>query len=172
MNHIILIGFMGSGKTSVGKQLAKVMQLPFVDMDELIVQKSGMEITEIFERYGEAHFRELETECLKELSEDRERKVLSVGGGLPVQSRNQPYLKNMGTVILLEASVQTLLRRLKHDSSRPMLKGGDLQQKIETLQEQRKAEYEKVSDVRVVTDNKGFSQIVDEIRKIVECVKN
>ena len=82
MNHIILIGFMGSGKTSVGKQLAKVMQLPFVDMDELIVQKSGMEITEIFERYGESHFRELETECLKELSKDRERKVLSVGGGL------------------------------------------------------------------------------------------
>ena len=82
--------------------------------------------------------------------------MLSVGGGLPVQSRNQPYLENMGTVILLEASVQTLLRRLKYDSSRPMLKGGDLQQKIETLQEQRKAEYEKVSDVRVVTDDKGI----------------
>ena len=132
MNHIILIGFMGSGKTSVGKQLAKVMQLPFVDMDELIVQKSGMEITEIFERYGESHFRELETECLKELSKDRERKSALCRKRTSGSSPGiQPYLENMGTVILLEASVQTLLRRLKYDSSRPILKGGDLQQKIE-----------------------------------------
>ncbi|MCH1982342.1 shikimate kinase [Ruminococcus sp. OA3] len=172
MNHIILIGFMGSGKTSVGKQLAKVMQLPFVDMDQLIVEKTGMEITEIFERYGEAHFRRIESECLEELSKEEERRVISVGGGLPVQPRNQPYLRKMGTVVLLEASVQTLQRRLKYDSSRPMLKGKDLQKNIETLQRQRKAEYEKVSDIRVVTDDKEFCQIVDEIRKIVDCVKN
>jgi shikimate kinase len=172
MNHIILIGFMGSGKTSVGKQLAKAMQLPFIDMDWLIVEKAGIEITEIFDRYGEEHFRAMETECLKELSQDKERKVISVGGGLPVQQQNQPYLREMGTVVLLEASVQTLLKRLKYDSTRPMLKGGDLKQKIETLQEQRKAEYEKISDIRVSTDDKGYRQIVDEIRKIVDYIKN
>lgn len=168
MDHIILIGFMGSGKTSVGKQLAKTLGLPFIDLDQLIAKKAGMEITEIFERFGETRFREMETECLKELSLNGERKVISVGGGLPVRPENQQYLKEMGTVVLLEASVQTLLGRLQYDSTRPMLKGGELKRKIETLQEQRKAEYERVSEISVTTDNRSLSEVVEEICKIIK----
>ena len=83
MNHIILIGFMGSGKTSVGKKLADTLNLSFLDTDEQIEKTSGMKIADIFEKYGEVYFRELETETLKNLLKDEERKVISVGGGLP-----------------------------------------------------------------------------------------
>lgn len=168
MNHIILIGFMGCGKSSVGKRLAKVMNLPFVDMDAMIVEKSGMEITTIFETHGEAYFRKLETETLLELADSTEQMVISAGGGMPVQSQNQPILKEMGTVILLEASLDTLVERLQYDNTRPILKGGNLREKIESLQKERKAAYEQVGDVKIVTDGKNFMGIIDEIRKIVE----
>ncbi|MGI6010510.1 MAG: shikimate kinase [Ruminococcus sp.] len=168
MNHIILIGFMGCGKTSVGKRLARAMGLPFVDMDDVIRERAGMEITQIFEQYGEKYFRSLETEVLRQMSQRPERMVISAGGGLPVEPENQNLLAQMGTVVLLEAAVDTLLERLKYDDTRPMLKGGDLKTRIETLQKQRKSIYEGVCDVRIATDGKSFSQIVEEIRGIAE----
>ncbi len=166
MNHIILIGFMGCGKTSVGQRLAHACGLPFVDMDDVIRKEAGMEITEIFDRYGERYFRKLETEVLKKLSQSQERMIISAGGGMAVEPENQPILAKMGTVVLLEASVDTLMTRLKNDNTRPMLQGGELRTKIETLQAKRKSIYESVCDVRIVTDGKDFSQIVDEIRSI------
>lgn len=168
MNHIILIGFMGCGKTSVGKRLASAMGLPFVDMDEMIVWRTGMQITKIFEEYGEAYFRKLETETLQYLAGCQERMVISAGGGMAVQPQNQPILKKMGTVLLLEASVGTLVERLSYDDTRPILRGGDLRTKIEALQKERKAAYEQVCDEKIVTDGKNFTGIIDEIRKIVE----
>ena len=168
MNHIILIGFMGCGKTSVGSRLAKDMGLPFVDMDDLIREQAGMEITEIFHRYGERYFRRLETQTLRRLGESSKRMVISAGGGMPVEPENQPILRGMGTVVLLEASVETLAERLKNDNTRPMLEGGDLKERITTLQNQRKAVYEQVCDVRIATDKKDFLQITEEIRAAVE----
>ena len=168
MNHIILIGFMGCGKSSVGKRLAKAMDLPFVDMDDLIVERTGMQITEIFAKFGEPYFRQLETEALLQLAECGQRMVISAGGGMPVQPQNQPILKEMGTVLLLEATVDTLVERLQFDDTRPILQGGDLRQKIESLQQQRKEAYEKVCDRKIRTDGKNFTVIIEEIRKIVE----
>lgn len=164
MNHIILIGFMGSGKTSVGKRLAEKLHLPFVDTDEQIEQTWKMKITDIFSQYGESYFRNLETETIKKLSEDRNRKVISVGGGLPVQERNQPYLKQMGTVIFLEASKETLVKRLKGDTTRPLLSGGELTERIGTLMQQRKDIYDKVADFHIKTDEKNFDEIVEDIK--------
>ena len=119
MNHIILIGFMGSGKTSVGKA-CRHAELSSAD-DEHIEKTSGMKIADIFEKYGKYIFVNWRT--LKNLLKDEERKVISVGGGLPVQERNQPYLKkSWGTVVFLEASEKTLIERLEGDTTRPMLK--------------------------------------------------
>ncbi len=164
MNHIILIGFMGSGKTSVGKRLAETLHLSFLDTDEEIEKTSGMKISDIFAKYGEAYFRERETETLKNLLQDTQRKVISVGGGLPVQERNQPYLKQMGTVVFLEASEQTLLERLQGDTTRPMLKGADLRERIHTLMQERKAAYDKTADCHIQTDHKKFEEIIEEIK--------
>ena len=113
MNHIVIIGFMGSGKTRVGKRLAKDLGLPFIDVDRLIVKKMNMSVKEVFERFGEPFYRALETMAVKELSTDGERKVISVSAGLPLQEQNQKYLQNMGTIIYLKGSAATLIKRLE-----------------------------------------------------------
>lgn len=163
MNHIILIGFMGSGKTTVGKKLARKMKLDFVDTDNMVEAYTGEKISDIFARQGEAAFRRLETEMLRRLLEREQRCVISVGGGLPVQPENQPILKELGTVVYLKASVDTLVGRLRGDTSRPKLQGGDLRERIIRLMEQREDAYQAAADVSVVTDSKGFEQILKDI---------
>lgn len=163
MKHIIMIGFMGVGKTSVGKHLARHLGLKFTDTDDLIVQEQHMPVNQIFAEYGEPYFRKLETEMLRKLMQAEERMVISVGGGLPMTQANQPLLKELGTVVYLRADVDTLTERLKRDTSRPLLKGGNLRKKITGLMDARESTYEKVSDVQIHTDKKSFSEIVLEI---------
>lgn len=163
MNHIVMIGFMGAGKTTVGRRLARALNLTFTDTDDRIVNKMQMPVTEIFSTYGEAYFRRLETETVKELISEKTRCVISVGGGLPMQEVNQPYLKELGTIVYLRATVDTLIDRLKADSTRPMLKGGDLRTRIETLMEARQETYEKTADIYIDTDGKKISELILEI---------
>ena len=163
MNHIIMIGFMGAGKTSVGKRLASHLKLKFADTDDLIVAEQNMTVNQIFAEQGEPYLRTLETEMVKKLIQAKERMVISVGGGLPMTPANQPLLKELGTVVYLRAGVDTLMERLKMDTSRPLLKGGDLREKITVLMAAREATYEQVSDIRIHTDKKSFPEIVLEI---------
>lgn len=163
MKHIIMIGFMGAGKTSVGKRLASHLKLNFTDTDELIVREQNMPVSQIFADFGEPYFRKLETKMLEKLLLSDERMVISVGGGLPMTPANQPLLKKLGTVVYLRAEVDTLMERLKKDTSRPLLKGGDLREKITGLMDSRAATYEKVADIQIHTDQKSFSEIVLEI---------
>ncbi len=169
MKHIILIGFMGAGKTTVGKKLAKKLGVKFVDTDHLIEVRTGKKISDIFQEQGEAYFRSLETQALRDLSKETEQMVVAVGGGLPMQPENRPLLKELGTVIFLEAGVDALMRRLKNDTVRPKLQGGDLRERISTLMAERKETYLQVADLRISTENKGFHGILKEIEeKIVE----
>ena len=102
MNHIVIIGFMGSGKTRVGKRLSQDLNLPFVDVDKVIVRKMDLSIKEIFQRFGEPFYRALETMTIKSLLEDPERKVISLGSGLPMQEQNEKYLKKLKTIIYIK----------------------------------------------------------------------
>ena len=96
MNHIVVIGFMGSGKTRVGKRLSSDLGLTFVDVDKVIVKKMNMSVKEILQKFGEPYYRALETMTVKALIEDKERKVISLGAGLPVQEQNEQYIKQLG----------------------------------------------------------------------------
>lgn len=168
MKHIILVGFMGCGKTYVGRALAKALEVPFVDMDEQIVESAGMPITEIFAKYGEAYFRELETAVLKELLASKEQTVISSGGGVPMQENNQPLLKE-AIVVYIKASVDVLTNRLRNDKKRPILQGGDLREKITLLLKERRPMYESISDIEVVTSNGSVDKVVQQIvEKLVE----
>lgn len=167
MNHVILIGFMGCGKSSVGKALADAMGIPFVDTDGMIEEQAGRKINDIFREDGEEYFRELETSVLKQLLSAQERKVIAVGGGLPVREINREYLKRLGTVVYLLAKVETLTGRLEGDDTRPMLRGGELKKRIETLMDARGELYGEAADVCVETDDKDFEQIVKEIMAYV-----
>lgn len=165
MNHIILIGFMGAGKTTVGKKLARRLNTDFVDTDDMVEEQTGQKISDIFAEKGEPYFRRLETEMLRKLTKRQERCVIAVGGGLPMQEENRPLLKELGTVVFLEADIETLVYRLRNDTKRPKLQGGSLRERIETLMNQREAVYLETADVRVSTDTQGYGSILNEIIK-------
>lgn len=165
MNHVVIIGFMGSGKTRVGKQLSRDLGLPFVDLEKLIVKKMNLSVREIFEKFGEPFFRALETMALKELINDSERRVISLGSGLPLQEQNQKYLKELGTVVYLKGSLETLKKRLEGSSKDPLLDGEDRDDKIKKLLKQRDPVYQKFADIQVVTGVKPFEELVHEIEE-------
>lgn len=166
-NNIILIGFMGSGKTSVGRQLANSIGYHFKDTDDLIVAKEGMEIPEIFQKYGEALFRNLETTLLLTIIDDLNKTVLSTGGGIPIRDRNVNLLRMMGHVIYLRTSNSTIVKRLSGDTSRPLLMGENLSERVETLLASRAPIYEEAADIIIDTDDKTVDYIVNEILRRV-----
>lgn len=161
--NIILIGFMGSGKTSIGLKLSYRLQTPVEDTDKLIEQREGRTISEIFEEEGEAYFRELETALLKEIKERNYVRIISVGGGTPVRPENRTLLKECGTVIYLRIRPETVYERLKNDTTRPLLQCGDPLNKIRTLLEARKDAYEDCAEIIVDVDEYSTEQILDEL---------
>lgn len=167
MDNIILIGFMGAGKTSVGKEYALKYQKSFLDTDQLLEQKAGMKIPQIFEQHGEAHFRMLETEVLRDLLLSCRASVLSVGGGLPVKEENRRLLKQLGTVIYLQTDADTVLERLKGFKNRPLLKGNDRREKILQLMEARSGIYSEAADYEIQTVGRTVVQVAEEINKVV-----
>lgn len=164
MNHIVIIGFMGSGKTRVGKRLAKDLNLPFIDVDRIITKKFNMSVKEVFERFGEPFYRAPETLAIKNLIEDKERKVISLGAGLPAQEQNQKYLKELGTVIYLKGSYTVLKKRLE-GSNNPLIEGSDQEDKIKKLLKQRDPVYARFADIQVETGVKPFEGLIEEIEE-------
>lgn len=158
--NIILIGYMGSGKSTIGEKTARSLGIEFLDTDMLIEEQEGMTISELFAQKGEAYFRQKETEIIKMLRKKERRIVLATGGGLPMKEENQGLLKELGVVVYLKAGVDTLVERLKEDTTRPLLREGDLRKKIETMLEIRNPVYEKVADVVLETDAKSIYETI------------
>lgn len=165
MPNIILIGFMGAGKTTLGIGLAKELNLPFTDTDQLIEKEQKRAISDIFANEGEAYFRGLETQQLKKLIETAAG-VISVGGGLPVQEVNHPLLKALGTTIYLKAKKETLVKRLRGSTGRPLLQGGSLEEKISGLMQAREAIYEQVADITIETDGRTPEEVIELLKEI------
>lgn len=168
--NIILIGFMGAGKTTVGNVVAERLNQPLFDTDQLIEQQTGMSISKIFEIYGENEFRRLETEILKGNLSANKDWVLSVGGGLPLKEENRGLLQKMGIVVYLRVQPDTVLQRLKGDKTRPLLQGGDVKQKVESLLRQRGTIYEEGADIVIDVDGKAPETIVQEILTKTYCL--
>lgn len=122
MENIILIGYMGSGKTTVGRRVAKLKDYVFVDTDEMIVEQHNRSISEIFATDGEQAFRDLETALLRQLiAEKKEHQVISTGGGMPLRAENRQLLVQLGKVVYLKARPETIYNRIKEDTTRPLL---------------------------------------------------
>lgn len=158
--NIVLIGFMGTGKTTVGTLLSERTGMPLVDMDSLIEARAGKAISAIFAEDGEPRFREYERELTIELAQ-LEGQIISTGGGIVVNPNNVTDFSKKGFVVCLLASAEEILKRVKHDESRPLL-AGDKQQKIVELLEQRRPLYEAIEH-SVHTDGKEPKQVADEI---------
>lgn len=175
--NIILVGYMGSGKSTVGIKLAKLYGMKFFDTDEMIEEKAGMKISEIFEKYGEAAFRDMETELIREAASWKNA-VISTGGGMPVREENRELLKKAGAVIYLKTDAKTTVSRLMprkereeaNDDAvnkRPLLAGSDekeLYEKAKKMIEIRKPMYIDAANIIIETDGRSLYQVIDDIK--------
>ena len=151
MKNIYLVGFMGSGKSTVGKILAEKLNMNFVDIDKLIEEKEGMKIKDIFEQKEESYFRKLERKQIEAIVK-QEGLVVSTGGGLGANLDNMNFMKKNGDVVWLDVSLNTVLDRLKNDQDRPLLKQPT--EKIKQLFEERKNVY-RLANIRINADKKN-----------------
>lgn len=162
--RIILIGFMGVGKTTIGKIIAKKLKLNFVDMDNYIEKREGKSISKIFEEYGEQHFRELESESLKDLIKS-DNIVISTGGGIVTTKENSDILKKEKIVIFLDANTQTILNNLyKEIDKRPLLSNSkNIEYTISNLLNQRYEKYNSICDIKIDINEKNIEEVVSQI---------
>lgn len=172
MNNIILTGFMGCGKTTVGIRLSYKIQKTFIDTDKKIEKEQNTKVKRIFENYGETYFRDLETQLLQKMVTKKDSQIISIGGGMPVREENRILLKQLGTIIFLKASPETIYERVKHDKKRPLLQGENPMAKISALCKQRNTIYESIADFTVVTDGKRFDEVIKEICELLKFHRN
>ena len=161
--NIFLIGPMGSGKSAVGRQLAKSLKLEFVDSDTEIEKRTGVDIAYIFDKEGEAGFRDREREILDELT-GREAIVLATGGGAVLEPDNRTRLAERGTVVYLRTSVAQQLERTKSSRHRPLLVDRDPETVLTDLMKIRAPLYEEVADLTIETGGRRVGAVVNEIR--------
>lgn len=166
--NIVLIGFMGCGKSTVGQKLADALSYDFSDTDALIEEAYGKSISRMFEEDGEAFFRNAETELLKKLEKEADGVVLATGGGMPMREENVSLLKKIGTVVFLSAEIETILMRLQKDTGRPLADGEDREKKLRPLYEKRLPVYCKAADLCLYTEGKSFSEIIGEIEMFLQ----
>lgn len=168
---LVLIGFMGTGKSTIALQLSEKLKMPIMEMDKQIVQKEQMEISEIFATKGENYFREIETLLLKELQIE-EHVIVSCGGGTPLRECNVIEMKKNGPVFLLTAEPETIWERVKTSKERPLLNKDMSLEHIRNLMKEREEKYLKAADHIIKTDGKKPEEICQEIINTIreECV--
>lgn len=167
MKNIILVGYMGCGKTTVGKNLARICELAFLDTDELIEEQQGRCISEIFATDGELAFRDMETQVLREMLEQKkEGYVISTGGGMPVREENRTLLNQLGKVFYLKAKPETIYERVKGDTKRPLLQCENPLNRIQEMLGQRESAYEETSHHVIAVDEWKQQAIAENIREI------
>lgn len=166
--NIVLIGFMGAGKSTVSDYLSTMFAMRIVEMDQVIAEREEMSIPDIFATYGEEYFREQETKLLIEL-QDKKNTIISCGGGAALRAENVAEMKKNGRVVLLTASPETVYERVKDSDDRPVLKENNNVEFIADLMENRREKYEAAADIVIQTDNKTVLQVCEElITKLME----
>jgi shikimate kinase len=160
--NVFLIGPMGSGKTAVGKQLARLLHLQFHDSDAEIEHRTGVDIPYIFEKEGEAGFREREREVIDSLTRLQDV-IVATGGGAVLRPENREYLSSRGRVVYLKTGIQQQLERTRHGTRRPLLYTADPERKLRELMEVRAPLYESIATVIVDTDGRQVRAVAEEI---------
>lgn len=167
MKNIVLIGFMGSGKSTISVKLSYRLHITLEDTDKWIEKKEGRSISDIFARDGEDYFRQVEGNCIRSLLKENAYHVISTGGGMPVRKENRPLLNKLGHVIYLKAAPGTIWERLANDTTRPLLQCDNPQEKIKMLIEERDPYYREAADSIITVDGKDTEQILSEILDVL-----
>ena len=160
--NIVLIGFMGAGKSTISDYLKTVFAMDIIEMDQIIAERAGMSISDIFETYGEQYFRDCETNLLIEM-QSRTNVVISCGGGPPMRECNVAEMKKNGRVVLLTAKPETILDRVKDSHDRPLIENNKTVPFIADLMSKRREKYEAAADIIIETDGKSELEICEEL---------
>lgn len=163
--NIFLIGFMGAGKSTIAKELQSMLRMNLVEMDARIVEEQGMSINDIFDRFGEAHFRDVESQLVLDIGKEG-NSIVSCGGGVVVRPENIKNMKSSGKIVFLAATPETIYERVKDSTDRPILNGHMNVEYISELMEKRRALYEAAADIRIDVDGKSISEVCEEIKNI------
>ena len=166
MKNLFLIGFMGAGKSSVSAGLGRMLGREVVEMDQRIAAQEGMSIPELFAQKGEPYFRACETALLKSFAQGAPR-IVSCGGGVPLQEENVAAMRESGTVVLLTASPEVILERVKDSDERPLLQGHKDVSYIAVLMEQRRPRYEAAADITVDTSQLNIEEVCRQVLRQV-----
>ncbi|MCI8893327.1 MAG: shikimate kinase [Lachnospiraceae bacterium] len=167
MDNIFLIGYMGTGKTTVSRQLGRRMKRLEVDLDLEIETRTGRTIPDIFEKEGEAYFRRLETKVIREY-ENKQGYVVSCGGGAPLLAENVESMRKGGVIVLLTASAHTVYQRVQGSKSRPLLNRNMKEEYIREMMEAREPYYRRAAQITVATDDKSPEELAAMIAEAVE----
>lgn len=162
MKNIVLVGFMGCGKSTIGKKLAQKLNRKFIDTDTLLEEKTGKKIKDIFKRNGETAFRQAEAEAIKEI-ENLNELVIACGGGAVLNSRNVKSLKKNGILIYLKANPSVLFNRVKHTNKRPLLDTQNKEKQFYKIFSERTTVYENVADIIIDTEGNGPEETIKKI---------
>lgn len=165
MKTIVLIGMMGSGKTTIGKLLGEKLTLRSIDIDVIIEQNEKRTVSEIFQNEGEKYFRNIERETIKKNFTNKDL-IISLGGGAFEDQLTQELLLKNSTVIYLKTSPNVILERIKNNTNRPLLKNQMTVEKIQSIILQRQKNYE-LANITILTDNKNIDKIVEEILGVI-----
>jgi shikimate kinase len=164
--NIVIVGSMGSGKTSIGKMLAKNNNLSFLDTDHEIIRSCGYSIPDIFKEFGEEHFRGLETEQLRKMNAI-ENHVISTGGGIVLRNDNEKLMKDLGIIIFLDININSQIDRVKNRKNRPLLNNKNLKDNLLSLKKIRDPMYKNISNYIIDVSGKERDQVINEIQKII-----
>ncbi|MGZ5577964.1 MAG: shikimate kinase AroK [Methylobacter sp.] len=168
--NIYLVGLMGAGKTTIGRQLAKALKLPFYDSDKAIEERTGVDIPTIFEFEGEEGFRDREQKMIQQLTQMRGI-VLATGGGAILREENRRLLKENGFIVYLQCSVERILERTRRDTQRPLLRTDNPRERIQNLFVQREPLYLECADFKIDTGTIQSKEVVNRILDAYQSMK-
>ncbi|WP_313893928.1 shikimate kinase [Psychrobacillus sp.] len=158
MYKVYLVGFMGSGKSAVGRRLSYLLKMPYYDMDHEIVKQQKRKIPEIFEQEGEAYFRKIETEFLQNFR--NESCIISTGGGVAMNEKNIQIMRATGLVLYMDATFADIWMRIKNDTNRPIVQSSS-KEELEQLYAKRRRFYKKAAHITILTENRQLRQITE-----------
>jgi len=165
--NVFLVGPMGAGKTTIGKQLADILKLEFIDSDQELEKRTGAPIDWIFDIEGEEGFREREQKVIEDLT-SMQGIILATGGGAIIRNENRIHLAGRGVVIYLEASIEQQVERTRRDKRRPLLQNDDPQKTLEALQAERDPLYREIADYVVATNENTVKSVANQIADLVQ----
>ncbi|MEE3419819.1 MAG: shikimate kinase [Lachnospiraceae bacterium] len=163
MEHLIIEGFMGSGKGAVAKLLGKGLNVPVVDVDKLVAERLNMTSADIYDRFGEIFYRAEETIVLMELAGDKKQSIIVLGSGVAMMPQNQEILKKLGTVVYIELSESAILKKMRGSRKHDWIKAEDWDERVLKLYKEREPAYRKTADIVIHADGKKVDEVASAI---------